>query len=115
MHTQYRNVILSLGVLVALVVSACGALQTGSVRENQAAVSDQAGILGTLEIHGYDFGGYSPAAIRVAEPGRYSITFVNKGTIEHDITFPGGIRLVTQPGEAKSSVINVPATGLNFM
>ncbi len=50
----------------------------------------------------------------VAEPGSYSGTLVNQGTIEHDITFDNGEKIVAAAGESVDFQFEVPAEGVRF-
>src|SRR6187551_335280 len=47
------------------------------------------GPAGVIEIHAFDLG-FEPAAVSVAQPGVYTVRFVNDGGVLHDLTFHDG-------------------------
>ncbi len=51
----------------------------------------------------------------VAAAGSYSGTFVNNGSIEHDITFDNGEAIVAAPGESVEFDFEVPAEGVRYV
>jgi len=56
---------------------------------------------------------FTPSQLE-AEPGSYSGTFVNDGTIEHDIRFDNGEAIVAGPGETVEFEFEVPEEGVRF-
>jgi plastocyanin len=99
--TRLRPLALAIVVLLALGMVACGNPRTGAVVPDTTAAGNHP-VLGTLEIHAYDFGGFSPAALRVEQPGRYTVKFVNQGTIPHNVTFGDGTQIAAPAHETKS-------------
>ncbi len=71
-------------------------------------------VVGTVEITGIDIA-FSPKTFTVPAPGRYAVTFVNKGAIAHDVTFPDGTKIVAKAGETQKAEVTVPAGGLTFL
>ena len=51
----------------------------------------------------------------MATAGSYSGTFVNDGTIEHDIKFDNGDAIVAAPGESVDFDFDVPAEGITYI
>jgi nitrite reductase (NO-forming) len=79
-----------------------------------AAVAPQ-GAAGTVEIDAFDLG-FTPNAIEVDAPGRYTITLRNTGTIPHDLTFADGTTTGSVDGGSSASVeVDVPDGGLTFI
>jgi nitrite reductase (NO-forming) len=87
---------------LAVVLAGCGQLNT-------AATS-----AGMLEIHAVDLG-FRPGDLAVAQPGRYTVKLVNDGAMLHDITFPGGTKIVANAGETWAGAVDVPAGGVTFV
>jgi nitrite reductase (NO-forming) len=85
--------------------------QQGQVVQQAPAAAP---VLGTLEIKGVDIG-YEPKNVVVDKPGRYTVKFINAGAQQHDVIFPGGVRILAKPGETMSADIDVPAEGGEFL
>ena len=56
---------------------------------------------------------FTPSQLQ-AEPGSYSATFVNDGTIEHDIRFDNGEAIVAGAGETVEFDFEVPEEGVRY-
>ena len=67
-----------------------------------------------IEIESFDMG-FKPAAIGVAAPGMYDVTFTNTGSTVHDVTFSDGTVLTAEGGKTATGMVTVPADGLTFI
>ena len=56
---------------------------------------------------------FAPSEV-MAEPGAYTGTLVNDGTIEHDITFENGATVVAAVGETVEFEFEVPEEGVRY-
>lgn len=80
-----------------------------------AAGSGATAVIGQLAIEAYDLG-FKPNSVTVSQPGRYTLTFTNTGTIAHDITFSNGEKTELVPaGQSTTITVDVPAGGLTFL
>ncbi len=79
-----------------------------AVAPSAAAAAD------VLEIHAFELG-FEPAALSVPEAGRYTVRFVNDGSIFHDITFEDGTIIGAEAGQSAEGEVDVPAGGLPFI
>ena len=61
-----------------------------------------------IEIEAFDLG-FKPAAITVAAPGMYDVTFKNTGSTLHDVTFSDGTKLTAEGGQTATGMVTVPA------
>jgi len=94
-----------------------GALQAPTAAQaapGNAAAPASGPALGTLDIHSVDLG-FQPNNLKVDQPGRYTIKFVNDGAMQHDITFSTGAKVQANPKETKTIDVDVPASGLSFI
>jgi nitrite reductase (NO-forming) len=66
----------------------------------------------TVEFVATEFA-FSPSQLH-AEPGSYRATFVNEGTIEHDIKFDNGEAIVAGAGETVEFEFEVPEEGVRY-
>ena len=73
-----------------------------------------ADVVGQLEFHAFDLG-FDPMAVTVDAPGTYAITFINDGSILHDLTFDDGTVLSADPGATVTGEVVVPAEGIGFI
>ena len=73
-----------------------------------AATSDQ------ISIDAFDLG-FKPAAVAVAAPGMYDVTFHNTGSTAHDLTFADGTKIAADAGQTSKGMVTVPAGGLTFL
>jgi uncharacterized cupredoxin-like copper-binding protein len=71
------------------------------------------GPAGTIEIHAFDLG-FEPAAVAVAQPGEYTVHFVNDGGVLHDLTFDDGTVISAEAHQTVSGSVTIPAAGLAF-
>jgi nitrite reductase (NO-forming) len=69
---------------------------------------------GEIKIDAFDLG-FTPAAVTVATPGAYPVTFHNTGAALHDVTFADGTKLTADPGATVTGTVTVPAAGLTFL
>ena len=76
-----------------------------------AAADAEAAAAGVLEVHAFELG-FEPAALTVPAAGRYTVRFVNDGTIFHDITFEDGTVIGAEAGQSAEGEVDVPAGGL---
>lgn len=103
------------GLLVGLMILLVGVTACGSTPPTaNIGNANPAPILDTLEVHSHDFAGFSPSVIRVAEPGRYTMRLVNKGSIEHTVSLGKAATVDLRPRETVSVDVDVPAEGLKF-
>jgi nitrite reductase (NO-forming) len=71
--------------------------------------------VGSIEVEAFDLG-FTPAAVTVDAPGRYSLTLANTGAIPHDVTFPDGTTTgMVDGGQSATVEVDVPAGGLTFL
>ncbi len=110
MNARNWKLALCLASLLALVLSACGGPRTAVVNTGSVAA-----ILGTLELHAYDLGGFSPSTLRVEQPGRYTVKMVNEGTVDHQVTFGAAKSITLEAGATTDVAVDVPAEGLKFL
>jgi nitrite reductase (NO-forming) len=71
-------------------------------------------ILGEITISAFDLG-FEPATVDVAEPGRYTVHFMNDGAVLHDLTFEGGTAQPADPGEMIEFEVTIPEGGTTFL
>ena len=69
---------------------------------------------GSIAIEAFDLG-FKPAQLSVGQPGAYTVTFKNTGSILHDVTFADGTTMPAKAGETVTGTINVPAAGITFI
>ena len=132
---RHRSLILVAGLSIAAVVAACGQATTPGWTFAPPASSVPAGgagaspspspvasqtatgggqILGTIEVSAAEFA-FTPAAVTVPAAGRYTVNFMNKGTIPHDVTFADGTTGKADPGKSVTMSVVVPESGLTFI
>lgn len=102
-YTRWHTLIVL--VVLALGLAACGS-STAPTGATQAPK--------VLEIHSFDLG-FKPMALKVDQPGHYTVKLINDGAIPHDITFANGAKLVANSKETKSVDIEIPAGGTTFI
>jgi len=71
------------------------------------------GPAGVIEIHAFDLG-FEPAAVSVAQPGVYTVRFVNDGGVLHDLTFHDGTVITADAHQTATGTVTIPAGGLAF-
>ena len=69
---------------------------------------------GSFEVDAFDLG-FKPAQLSVSQPGAYTVTFKNTGSILHDMTFADGTTIPAKAGETVTGTVNVPAAGITFI
>lgn len=82
--------------------------------ESAAPSRDPNAPIGTIEVHAFDLG-FDPNAISVAEPGIYTVRFVNDGGTLHDITFADGTKVAAEGHAEATGTITIPAAGMTFL
>jgi nitrite reductase (NO-forming) len=65
-------------------------------------------------IEAFDLG-FKPSAVIVDKPGAYTVEFRNTGTIQHNVTFADGTKIVAEAGETATGAVAVPAEGITFI
>ena len=94
--------------------SGVSASEPPAAQASPSAAPDTGEVIGELTFTAFDLG-FDPASVEVAEPGRYTVTFVNDGAVLHDITFADGTVLQAEPGATATGEIVVPAAGLGYI
>ena len=79
-----------------------------------AATAVAAAAIGTIEITAFDLG-FKPNAITVPKAGTYTVTFINTGSIIHNVVFADGTKVEAQAGQTASGDVNIPEGGLAFI
>jgi nitrite reductase (NO-forming) len=79
-----------------------------------AASPSSGAVLGTITINAVDLG-FEPASVEVAQAGRYTVMFMNKGKLAHDITFADGTKIPAAGGAMATGEVVIPAGGLTFI
>ena len=86
--------------------AAAAAAAAASVPSGQLSAGD------SVEFVATEFA-FVPSEV-MAEPGAYTGTLVNDGTIEHDITFENGATVVAAVGETVEFEFEVPEEGVRY-
>ncbi len=124
--------LLAAPIIVAIVISAAGcgsaappdwtfpppaatsaADTAGADRPDGTPAAAQAAAADELRIEAFDLG-FTPASVSVPAAGTYAVTFVNTGTMLHDLTFADGTKMVAEPGQTATADVEVPAGGIAF-
>jgi uncharacterized cupredoxin-like copper-binding protein len=101
-------------LLLAAIVLGAGHV-SGQVSGTTPSPSvEPAGPLGTIEIHAFDLG-FAPNAVTVAQPGRYTVRFVNDGGTLHDVTFADGTTVRADGHAEATATVAVPSEGIAFL
>ena len=69
--------------------------------------------IGTIEITVTEYA-YVPSLITVPEPGAYTVTLVNHGRLDHNISFDDRTTIIAPTGGQGSAVVVIPASGTSF-
>lgn len=118
-------------VVIALAVTACGSSAApawtfgppaspaaglaGADQPNGTPGAAQAAAAsGEIRIEAFDLG-FQPAAVSVPAAGTYTVTFVNTGSMLHDLTFEDGTKVVADAGQTATAEVTVPDAGLAFV
>ncbi|HJR88809.1 MAG TPA: multicopper oxidase domain-containing protein, partial [Aeromicrobium sp.] len=72
------------------------------------------GPIGEIRITAFDLG-FEPAMVDVAEPGTYTVTFVNDGGVLHDVTFADGTKISAEGHATATGEVTIPAEGMSFI
>jgi nitrite reductase (NO-forming) len=129
---ERRKEAIALGLVLALVVAACGSSGTAdwtyepassstpaaseepgaSAAPESAAPSGEAA--GEFTVEAFDLG-FTPATVDVPQAGLYTVTFENTGSILHDLTFADGTKIEAAAGETATGTVEIPAEGTTFL
>ena len=82
--------------------------------EPGASAPTAEGPVGEITITAFDLG-FEPSMVDVADPGIYTVTFVNDGGVPHDVTFADGTRIPAEPHASATGTVTVPADGTTFI
>lgn len=94
-------------ILAAMALSAC---QLAPSAQSELAGS---AIIDNLNINMLDMS-YSPSKLNVTQAGHYKLNVSNTSAVPHDIVFTNGVQLNVAPGQQVSTIVEIPASGLNF-
>ena len=72
------------------------------------------GPVGEINITAFDLG-FEPSMVDVAEPGIYTVNFVNDGGVPHDVTFADGTTIAADGHSTATGAVTVPAEGITFI
>jgi FtsP/CotA-like multicopper oxidase with cupredoxin domain len=75
--------------------------------------SASGGPAGTIEVRAFDLG-FKPATVSVAQPGEYTVRFINDGGVLHDLTFDDGTVITADAHQSATGTVTIPAAGLAF-
>jgi len=98
--------------LIYVILAAGSGDQTADASPGAAPSGD--GILGTFEVRAFDIG-FEPTMVHVDAPGLHTVTFVNDGTVLHDLTFSDGTVFQAQPGQTATGEVRIPEGGLTYL
>jgi FtsP/CotA-like multicopper oxidase with cupredoxin domain len=102
-------------VLLSLIYVILGAGSgDGTAGASPGALAGGGEMLGTIEVRAFDIG-FDPTVVDVDAPGRYTVTFVNDGTVLHDLTFSDGTLFQAEAGQTATGEVLIPAGGLTFL
>ena len=79
-----------------------------------ASAPTAGGPVGEIIITAFDLG-FTPSMVDVAEPGTYTVTFVNDGGVPHDVTFADGTTIAAEGHATATGTVTVPAEGITFI
>ena len=102
-------------LVAALVLGATdngGAAAPGSTEPSPSATAE--GPVGEITITAFDLG-FEPSMVDVAEPGTYTVNFVNDGGVPHDVTFADGTKIAAEAHATATGELAVPAEGMTFI
>jgi nitrite reductase (NO-forming) len=117
MGTASPHTLIRLAAVVVLAFGAASCADDGPAARSQVAPAQialttfQPG--DTVTFNATDFA-FAPAQI-TAEPGTYTGTLVNSGSVVHDITFEGSEPVSAEPGESVEFEFNVPEDGTTYL
>ena len=96
------------------IASSSPAASPAPAAASPAPASTASATLGTVMIEAFDLG-FKPSAVIVDKPGAYTVEFRNTGTIQHNVTFADGTKIVAEAGETATGAVAVPAEGITFI
>ncbi|HLY35224.1 MAG TPA: multicopper oxidase domain-containing protein [Candidatus Limnocylindria bacterium] len=99
--------------IAAILVASIALGGYGAPGSKPSASTVASGPIGTIEVHAFDLG-FDPAMPTVAQPGIYTVKFVNDGGTTHDMTFGDGTRISAESHATATGTVTVPAAGMNF-
>jgi len=91
-----------------------GDTATPASSEPSASASVAEGPVGEITITAFDLG-FEPPMVHVAEPGTYTVTFLNNGGVLHDVTFADGTTLEAEGHATATGEVTVPPEGITFI
>ena len=109
--------VLLLSLIYVVLVAGTGGepSPSGSPAPSGSPTADE--VLGTIEIHSSDQDGlkFDPSTVDVPAAGRYAVTFVNDGTILHNLTFADGTVVEADAGQTATTEVVIPDGGTTFL
>lgn len=100
-------------LIVAALISGQGTA-AGATPAASASAPPNEGPIGEITITAFDLG-FEPAMVDVAEPGIYSVTFINDGGVLHDVTFADGTTISAEGHQTATGEVNIPPGGITFI
>jgi plastocyanin len=98
--------LLGLGLLAALVLTACG----GGGSEGSAGSGGGGSVVRTIRVKETEFA-LAPARVSISKPGRYTLVAVNSGAVDHALEVEGnGVEEETEtvaPGESARLTVDL--------
>jgi manganese oxidase len=104
-------------LVAALVMSSISPAQGGSRPTDDAQPTTDpvpAGPVGEITITAFDLG-FEPTTVTVAEPGTYTVNFVNDGGIYHDVAFADGTVIGADGHETATGEVTIGPDGMTFI
>ncbi len=101
-------------LVTALVLNAITPRAAGVGEGSPSAAPSAAGPVGEITITAFDLG-FEPTMVHVAEPGRYTVTFVNDGGTFHDVTFADGTVIGADGRQSASGEVAIGPDGMSFI
>lgn len=104
---KHRTTLTALAAVIVLTLAACGDDEGATTTTAATTTAPAAGI--EVTIIGTEFT-FDPDELEVPANTPVTITLVNNGVVEHDITIDElGFHLLANPGETVSETITIPA------
>jgi manganese oxidase len=104
-------------LVAALVMSSISPAQGGPRPTDDAGPTTEpapTGPVGEITITAFDLG-FEPTTVTVAEPGTYTVNFVNDGGIYHDVAFADGTVIGADGHEAATGEVTIGPDGMTFI
>ena len=111
--------ILTATAAIGIVVAACGGGGSQAPTTSQPAASQPAASAGqpsgtTISVGATEFA-FDPATIVIPAGGGATVTLINKGTVEHDITVDAlSVKIFAKPGDTVSGTVTAKAGTYEF-